>query len=514
MTTRSLYVVAGLGLFVAIAPVGSAWGQGMERLWRNNCMNCHAESGAGGGAGTRSLLIYDLFDQKHDRPFFESIKNGVPTKGMAAFGETLTDEQIWGLVNYIRELQARDRREQSGSISRKLNAEGVCETKRASFKIETIVSKGLSVPWSIEFLPTGAEAVMLVTNRSGPISVYDMSGRSLGAIKGTPAVRDDGQGGMMDITLHPEYSKGNGNDWVYLAYADAPSGNDAKGMTKVVRGKVTKTGEAWQWAEQETIFQARPEHYTDGGLHFGCKIVFDPKDPNILFFGIGERGRGEMAQDLRRPNGKIHRVHADGSVPSDNPFLSEKDAYTSIWSFGHRNPQGLTFDATGNLWDTEHGPRGGDELNLILKGRNYGWPLVSHGINYSGSAFKTPWADAGSGGGKELVDKNIVMPVDRWMPSIGACGMDTVHSDRFPEWKGDLLAGGLSGVNVDRIRVAPPAASSPTDAASLPMRVVEREEIVHGLGRVRDVVNAPDGLIYIVLNDPHKVVRLVPVEKK
>lgn len=498
-----------------VALASSAYGQSMERLWRNNCQNCHSEDGHGGGAGTRSLLSDDLFQAKHDRPFFESIKNGVPEKGMVAFKDTLTDEQIWGLVNYIRELQARDRREKSGSISRKLDADGVCTTQRAKFKIETVASRGLEVPWSVEFMPLAAkgdakgETVMIVTNRPGPLQVFGLDGKSLGTVEGTPVVRNVGQGGMMDITLHPEFTKGNGNDWIYLCYADQFNGSDSKGITKVVRGKIKGEGATWSWTDQQTIFQAKPEHYYNGDIHFGSKIVFDPKDPNILFFGIGERGRGEMAQDLTRPNGKVFRVHADGSVPSDNPFVNEKDAYTSIWSYGHRNPQALAFDSLGNLWETEHGPRGGDEFNLIQRGRNYGWPLVSFGINYSGAAYKTPWPDLG---GKELEEKNIMMPVDRWLPSIAACGMDCSRGDRFPDWKGDLLAGGLAGNNVDRLRVQA-APGTKTDAPPV-MRVVEREEIVHGLGRVRDVVSAPDGFVYIVLNDPDKVVRLVPVEKK
>ncbi|MGE3107009.1 MAG: PQQ-dependent sugar dehydrogenase [Phycisphaerales bacterium] len=509
MNTR-LHLVACIGL---AAVAGShVRAQSMDRLWRNNCINCHGQNGQGGGAGTRSLLLDDLLDQKHDRPFFESIKHGVPDKGMAAFGETMSDEEIWGLVNYIRELQARARRERVGSISKKLDSQGVCHTQRADFTIETVATTGLQVPWSVEFLPIkGAEGgapgrVMIVTNRPGPLMVFDLSGKALGVIEGTPRVRDQGQGGMMDITLHPDYS--SGQDWVYLAYADPLEGNASRGFTRIVRGKIKQAGDAWRWTDEQTIFKARPEHYLNGDIHFGCKIVFDHKDHNILFFGIGERGRGELAQDLTRPNGKIYRVHADGSIPSDNPFITTKDAYTAIWSYGHRNPQGLAFDSLGNLWDTEHGPRGGDELNLIQPGRNYGWPLVSFGINYSGAAYKAPWPDLY---GKELTDLNIVMPTDRWLPSIGACGLECVRSDLFPNWKGDLLAGGLSGANVDRIRLTPPPAAT-TDAPSAPS-VLEREEVVHGLGRVRDIVSAPDGLIYIVLNDPDKVIRLVPTKR-
>lgn len=291
----------------------------------------------------------------------------------------------------------------------------------------------------------------------------------------------------MDVELHPDFAQ---NGWVYLAFSDpATTGNAA--MTKVVRGRIKDA----RWTDQETIFQARPESYLPGPLHFGCRLVFTPKDAQgntHLFFAIGERGRGDHAQDLTRPNGKIHRVRDDGAIPDDNPFntpdQTSKGVYATIWSYGHRNPQGLVLDAAGNLWDTEHGPRGGDELNLVAKGANHGWPLVSFGINYNGAPLRTPWPEPG---------QNFAMPTFLWTPSIGACGLDIVRGKAFPKWEGDFVAGGLSGTNVDRLRVR--------DGA-----VTEREELVHGQGRVRDVATAPDGTVYVVLNMPDRIVRLVP----
>jgi glucose/arabinose dehydrogenase len=476
----------------------------MDQLYTNNCANCHGDRGQGGGAGTRTLLTDDLFDQKHDRPFFDTIKKGAEDKGMAPFGETLSNEQVWGLVNYIRELQARDRRQRTGSVSRKLDKEGVCTTSLHRFKIERVVDKGLKTPWSVEFMPDGDSHILIVTNRPGQVMLFK-GGKNVGTLQGTPKVRNQGQGGLMDVTLHPNFAMGSGQDWVYLAYTDPFEGTDTKGMTKVVRGHIrpeivpaSKPG-SWKWEDEQVIFQPKSEHYSSSGVHFGCKIVFDPKDANIIFFGIGERGSVDLAQNLSRPNGKIHRLHADGKTPADNPFLATKDAMPSVWSFGHRNPQGLVFDLAGVLWDTEHGPRGGDELNRVERSRNYGWPVVSFGINYSGAVLKTPWPDLAP---KGVQDLNIMLPVDRWMPSIGACGLGVVtggpKGDVFAKWKGDLIAGGLSGSNVDRIRI-------------VDGKVVDREEIVHGLGRVRDCESAPDGTIYVVLNDPDQVIRLVPV---
>ena len=262
-------------------------------------------------------------------------------------------------------------------------------------------------------------------------------------------------------------------------------------MTKVVRGRI----EGGRWTDEQTIFAADPASYLPTDIHFGCRIAFDPLDSSILYFTIGERGRGERAQDLSLPNGKIHRVHDDGRVPNDNPFVGREGALATIWSYGHRNPQGLVFDAEGHLWDTEHGPRGGDEVNRIERGANYGWPEVSFGINYNGAPYRTPWPAAGQG---------FVMPAFVWLPSVGACGLDVARGgwlgEMFPMWRGDLLAGGLSGQNLDRIRL---------DAEG---KVVEREELLQGMGRVRDVSVGPDGSVYVVLNGPDRIVRLVRAE--
>ncbi len=503
MKTRSL-----LALLTLVLP-SLAHAQGTEQLWRNNCMNCHGDRGQGGGAGTPTLLTDELFRGPDpiaaDRLFFDIIKDGKPDHGMARFGDTLTDPQIWGLVNYIRELQARDRRQRVGSPARENPRE--VRTQRHTYGVERVIASGLRVPWSVEFLPDGR---MLVADRSGELRVHS-TGRAGGElsppVQGVPAVRAEGQGGLMDIALHPDIAT---NGWIYLSFSDpATPGGRGPSMTKIVRGKLSAADARgrYTWTDARTIFEAKREHYVPGGLHFGCRIVFqkpdkpDAKGRHYVYWAIGDRGRSDHAQDLSRPNGKVHRLWDDGQTPDDNPYVGRPDAYPSIWSFGHRNPQGLVFDLEGNLWDTEHGPRGGDELNLVRKGANYGWPTVSFGIEYSGAPFKTPWPDLADARGHNGPLADIVMPADRWLPSIGACGLDVVRAgpegEAFPDWRGDLLAGGLSGLNVDRIRVK--------DG-----KVVEHEEILHGLGRVRDVVTAPDGSIYVVLNDPDHVIRLAP----
>ena len=461
---------------------GMSLAQGIDTLWTTNCSLCHGKLGQGGGVAAKSLLGDAMLDQNLDRRFFDAIKGGNPNQGMPTFGKTMSDEQIWGLVVYVRELQTQDYRNRIGSPKPEA---GVYTSRHASFHVETVADTGMVVPWAMDFMPDGA---VLITERAGGLRIL-RDGKLSEPIPGTPTVRNKGQGGLMEVALHPNFKD---NGWIYLAYTDEIQSEDRSlGMTKIVRGKL-KDG---AWTQQETVFQAKPEHYLPTDIHFGCRIAFDPDDPTTLFFSIGERGMAPMAQDKSRPNGKIHRIRDDGSIPSSNPFVPDSTAYGSIWSYGHRNPQGLVFDLDRQLWDTEHGPRGGDELNRIEQGDNYGWPIVSFGINYNGSPLKTPWSAKAPDGA------DIRMPAYRWLPSIGACGLDVVRGPAFPAWKGDLLAGGLSGSNVDRIRVK--------DGA-----MVEREELLHGLGRVRDISVAPDGTIYIALNDPDKIIRLTPVDTR
>jgi aldose sugar dehydrogenase len=508
-------VAIALGLFPGHSAQAQR-GAGTAELWENHCAKCHGAKGEGGGAGTKSLLTgewRELLDGQlaQERQFFDKVKNGIPDSGMEAFGETLSDAQIWGLVVHIRELQGRAQRAASGSPS--ADKAGVYRSQHHMYRIEDVVEDDVTTPWAVDWLPSGE---MLMTERGGNVRVWH-EGKLSAPIEGIPKSLEAGQGGMMDVATHPEIEK---NGWVYLSYSD-PSSDSRRSptMTRVVRGKVVKEGKTWRWTDNQLIWEAKKEHYVPTGLHFGSRIVFqkagsDAADRYYVFWSIGDRGENpgtgekQVAQDLTRPSGKIHRLWDDGSVPEDNPFVSVEGAYASIYSYGHRNPQGLVFDLGGTLWDTEHGPRGGDELNLITKGHNYGWPVVCFGINYSGAPFRQPFPD--------LVDRLVTparskvetvvataespltMPVALWTPSIGACGLDVLRSGAaFPQWKGDLFAGGLSGANVDRIRIKDDA-------------VVEREEIVHGLGRVRDVVAGPEGHLYVVLNGPDKIIRLVP----
>lgn len=445
----------------------------VTQLYNEYCGKCHGTNGEGGGGGTKTLLTRDKFDQKWDKPFFDATKNGVPDMGMEAYGQTLSDPEIWALVVHIRELQGKYLRQTEGGPKA---VDGVYKSKYQDYKVETIVDNGLRTPWSLDWLPDGK---LLVTNRPGTMNVV-VNGKLGPAVQGLPEAVEQGQGGLMDVRVHPS------NGWIYLSYTE-PAKSGRGGMTKVVRGKLKVSGEQATWGDQQTIWEADQKYYTPAGVHFGSKIVFDK---GFVFFSVGERGSNMGAQSLETPFGKIMRVHEDGKIPADNPYVNTSGAEKATWSYGHRNQQGLTFDSEGRLWDTEHGPRGGDELNEIKKGANYGWPLVAYSVNYNDSPFRTPWMTEG---------KQIEQPVFRWLPSIGASGLDTMKGNAFPKWQGDLIAGGLAGNNLDRIRVKAG-------------KLVEREELIWGMGRIRDVAVSKDGFIYIALNGPDKIIRLVPAK--
>ncbi len=458
-------------------PGGATQGNQQRRnvtaLYNEYCGKCHGVNGEGGGGGTKTLLTRDKYNMKWDKPFFDAIKNGVPDMGMEAYGETLSDPEIWALVVHIRELQSKHLR---GMEPNRKTVGGPFKSQHHDYRIEDVVTSGLDTPWSIDWLPDGR---MLVNYRSGELSIVK-DGKVIGTVEGIPNSVEQGQGGLMEVAVHPNYKS---NGWIYLTYTE-PAKEGSGGMTKVVRGKLEGT----KWTSQQLIWEAKQEFYSRAGVHFGSKVAFDGK--GYIFFSVGERGTNMGAQSLETPFGKVMRLHEDGKVPTDNPYVGTANAEKATWSYGHRNQQGLAFDSEGNLWDTEHGPRGGDELNQIQKGANYGWPLAVWSINYNDSPFRTPWMTEG---------KTIVQPVFRWLPSIGASGLDLMTGSAFPKWSGDLFAGGLAGNNLDRFRVKGG-------------KLVEHEEILWGMGRIRDIKTGPDGNLYIALNGPDKVIRLVPAK--
>lgn len=345
-------------------------------------------------------------------------------------------------------------------------------SEKQKFVVDTLAT-GLQSAWGFTFLPDGR---LLVTEKAGEIRIIK-DGKLLDEkITGVPRVYANGQGGLMDIQLHPDYTN---NGWIYLSYAK-PNAAGTAGGTVIARAKLN--GNAM--TDLQELFQALP--LSSSGAHFGSRIVFDGK--GYIYFSSGERGTKDNAQNLGNHLGKILRLHDDGRVPTDNPFVNTAGAKPEIWSYGHRNPQGLYYDqATGELWNHEHGPRGGDELNLVVKGKNYGWPVITYGIDYDGSIIS------------DLKEKDgMEQPVRYWVPSIAPCGLTRITSDRYPNWKGNFIVGALAYQLIARVDVANG-------------KFVSEERLLEKVGRVRAVAQGPDGYLYLSTENPGMVLRLLPV---
>lgn len=341
---------------------------------------------------------------------------------------------------------------------------------QAGYKVETI-AEGIRIPWGLVWLPDGD---MLVSNRSG--TLHRISNGNVGPeIAGLPEVHVNGQGGLLDLELHPDYAS---NGWIYITYS-SPEGEGNGSHTALMRAKLNGNS----LTDQEVLYKAGPN--TRRGQHYGGRIEFD-KD-GYLFFSIGERGaRDDNPQDTSRDGGKIYRLNDDGSIPADNPFVGDDEAIQAMYSYGHRNPQGMALNPeSGKIWIHEHGPRGGDEVNIVKPGANYGWPILSYGINYSGTEFA-----------KGTEREGMESPIHYWVPSIAPSGMTFVTSDKYPYWQGDLLVGSLKfrylvhlEVNGDKIEKA--------------------NVVLNDIGRVRTVRQGPDGYIYVT-TEGNGIVRVLP----
>ena len=347
-----------------------------------------------------------------------------------------------------------------------------------NFRIES-VADGFDSPWAMAFLPGGD---LLVTDRSGSLNLIADGKRQSSPVGGVPEVRASGQGGLLDLELHPDFSV-PGNGWIYLSYA-SPKQRGEKGRganTALMRARLRNN----QLVDQELLFKAQPNYSQT--QHYGGRIVFDGE--GNVYLTVGDRGGRDEVQQLDNARGKIFRLHDDGSIPEDNPFLGTKGATPSTWSTGHRNPQGFAVHPeTGVLWAHEHGPRGGDELNIIEGGKNYGWPIITYGVNYSGSQITPNTAMAG-----------MEQPVTYWVPSIAPSGMAFLTGDTYAGWDGDLFIGSLKFQRVYRLVL---------DG----QKVVHQESLLNGIGRVRAIEQGPDGFLYIAVEKPGRIVRLIPVE--
>ncbi len=438
-------------------------GNDVREQYLKYCAGCHGEN-------LQRFDKNEWMTAGNDQVAFESIKHGKEEEGMPAFAATFSDDEIMALAKFIRKEIPKDYQKLKPAF---LSSQ-VIKSAKQNFTIDTVID-GLKIPWGMEFLPNGD---MLISERSGIL--YRLHDGELTEMSGLPDILPKGQGGLLDLRLHPDYDE---NGWFYFAYSEPSEDNPRAGNTAIMRARIDGN----KLIDQQKIFDGKPDSRKE--YHWGCKLQFD-KD-GYLWFGIGDRGKREVnPQTLENHNGKIHRIHADGSIPKDNPFVDNPDAMPSIYSYGHRNPQGTTMHPeTGDIWITEHGPRGGDELNLIRPGENYGWPVISYGINYNGTKFT------------DITHKEgMAQPVIQWTPSIAPCGMTFVTSDRYPGWKNNILIGSLRFKYLERVEL---------DGN----KVVEQEKLLEGIGRLRNVEVSPDGYIYVAVEQPGFIVKLLPVNE-
>ncbi len=338
-----------------------------------------------------------------------------------------------------------------------------------TYTVEDVVAE-LNIPWGMVFLPEGG---MLITEKSGEIIHFKDGVKT--EIQGVPEVYVRGQGGLLDLELHPDYKN---NGWIYFTFASSKGKGDG-GFTAIMRAKL----DGASLVQNELLYKGGPN--TKKGQHFGGRIEFD--NDGYLYFSIGDRGnRDENPQDITRDGGKIYRLHADGRIPVDNPFVGKTGAKSAVYSYGHRNPQGLVKHyKTGEIWEHEHGPKGGDEINIIQKGKNFGWPVISYGVNYDGTSLTDKTSNSG-----------MEQPFFYWVPSIAPSGMTFVTSDIYPDWKGNLLVGSLKFKYIERLVIEG-------------NKVVKREIILKDLGRVRNVRQGPDGYIYAAI-EGEGIVKIIP----
>ena len=402
----------------------------------------------------------------------KSITHGYVDLGMPAWKGVLSEQETNDMADLILvSLKNVDQYKFANKpTSNVFTSEGM------TVKLDTVVS-GLKSPWGLAFLPDGG---MLITDRSGEVYRVDKAGQKT-KLAGGPSVLAQGQGGLLDVELHPNFAK---NQLVYLSYSAFKSeGGDTLSTTAVMRAELS----GGALTNPKVIFEALP--YSKTRHHYGSRLEFDKQ--GFLYVSVGDRGNEkENPQSLERDGGKVHRLHDDGRIPADNPFVKDKSAHPSVYSYGHRNPQGMAMHpTTGAIWTHEHGPRGGDEVNIIKKSANYGWPVICYGINYDGKPITNLTAKEG-----------MEQPLTYWLPSIGPSGMAFVKGTKYPGWKDNLMVGSLRFQYLNRCVM---------DGN----KIVSQENVLKNIGRLRNINMGPDGYLYVSVEDPGYVFRLMPVSQ-
>ncbi len=436
----------------------------VEKNYKSYCAGCHGEK-------LDAFVDRDWKYGNGREDLFKGIKYGYKNGGMPAFDSAFKSKEIYALADYIL-AGIKNRKRYDFNETPK---ENLFVTEEQNVKLDTVV-KGLTIPWAVAFLPNNE---MLVTEKSGKLHhIYGDKTRQL--VTGVPAVVDEGQGGLLDVVVHPQFKK---NNIVYLSYSKAKDDDRRLATTAILKATLINN----ELTNAKIIFEALP--YATTRHHYGCRMVFG-KD-GMLYFSVGERGNEKQnPQSTANDLGKIHRITDDGGIPADNPFAQSNTAKKTIYSYGNRNPQGLTMNnATGKIWETEHGPRGGDEVNIIEPSKNYGWPAISYGINYDGKIITDKTALPG-----------MEQPLLYWIPSIAPSGTAFVEGSKYKGWEGDLLVGSLRFNYLNRCKIK--------DG-----KIVSEEMLLKNIGRMRDVRMGPDGYIYVAVENPGYVFKLVPVAR-
>lgn len=435
--------------------------------YQSFCGGCHGEK-------MNAFVDRDWKHGKTREDLFKAIKYGYHDEGMPAFDSAFNDQEVYELSDYIiTGIKNVDRYTGTGKPT-----SNIFKTKNLTIRLDTVL-KGLNSPWGMVFLP-GSE--MLVTDKNGKFYHVKKDG-SKTSVQGVPPVWYQSQGGLFDVVLDPHFTQ---NKFVYLSYSKFKK-EDGKTLVTTAIFKARFVND--KLVDGRDIFVAHP--FSTSLIHYGARMQFG-KD-GCLYFSVGERGNEKQNPQQIKGNdlGKIHRIKADGSFPANNPFYNVEGANKSIYSFGHRNPQGLTMHPkTGQIWDNEHGPRGGDEINFIKPGKNYGWPLITYGINYNGRPMAPDTKTAMDG---------LEQPFHQWTPSIGPSGLVFVTSNKYKGWQGNLMSGAMRFQYLNRSIIK-------ND------KVVEEEILFKNIGRVRNIRMAPDGYLYMSVESPGIIYRLVPVK--
>lgn len=474
-----------------------------REIYTTYCMACHGKEGNGKGAPGITFAVQpanfhdmDVMRQK-DGTLFWKITKGY--QGMPGFKTTLTENQRWKVVTYLRTFAKTknggappafenalpvngytvDAALSSGYFPVPHKVKNVVGSQTMRFMVDTVVSK-LTLPWSMAFLPDNK--TVLIAERAGKLQII-RNGKKAGVVKG------DIPDGLREVEVHPKFET---NRFIYLSYYIDPVKNkdttkSTGGYAVIMRG--TLNGDSL--TEPKVIYKAGP--FKENGFWYGNKIAFD--NDGLMYITIGQRTitgmhKWNTAQDKSVPSGKIIRLNDDGSIPKDNPFVDSSGALPEIYTLGHRQPEGLIYDRrTGKLWESEHGEMGGCELNLIEKGKNYGWPKVTFSINYDGTTIT-----------KDTALEGMASPARYWRPALAPSGMDFVYGDHYPGWNGSVVIGSLVQKRLNR-------------TAMDGDKGISDEKLIQGIGRVRDVIFGPDDFLYVLTEDTGLLVRILPVKK-